>query len=122
MFIILRKMENNLIRLYPEVLSKTVTITTTSKKLVLDAATIELDVAANAAGVAEIPLMEPGLVIVFNAGTIGSGGTIALTDQDGNVYAFNNASDSITLIGASGSDDLNGARYQVLANTSVGVS
>ena len=115
-------MENNLIRLYPEVLSKTVTITTTSKKLVLDAATIELDVAANAAGVAEIPLMEPGLVIVFNAGTIGSGGTIALTDQDGNVYAFNNASDSITLIGASGSDDLNGARYQVLANTSVGVS
>ena len=115
-------MENNLIRLYPEVLSKTVTITATSAKLALDAATIEMNVGADVAGVAEIPLMEPGLVIVFNAGTIGAGGTIVLTDQDGTEYTFNNASDSITLIGASGSDDVNGARYQVLSNSSVGVA
>jgi len=115
-------MENNIIRLRPEVLSKTVTLTATSVDLVLDAATIEMDVAASVAAVAKIPLMEVGLVIVFNAGTIGSGGGLVLTDQDGNTYTFNSSTDSITLIGASGSDDLNGARYQVLSNSSVSVA
>lgn len=114
-------MENNIIRLRPEVLSKTVTLTGTSPDLVLDAATIEMNVAAAVSAVAEIPLMEVGLVIVFSAGTFGSGGGLVLTDQDGSTYTFNANTDSITLIGASGSDDLNGARYQVLSNTDVSV-
>tara|TARA_R100000951_G_C2579306_1_gene161418 strand:- start:39 stop:386 length:348 start_codon:yes stop_codon:yes gene_type:complete len=112
-------MENNIIRLRPEVLSKTVELTATSVDLVLDAATIVIDVAAAVSAVAEIPLMETGLVIVFSAGTFGSGGGLVLTDQDGNTYTFDASTDSITLIGASGSDDLNGARYQVLSNTGV---
>lgn len=109
-------------KLFAQKLTETVTITTTTQELALGAQTVELDVAASTAGVATLPEAPVGLVVVLNAGTVGAGGTIVLTDPKGTTYTFNDASDTITLMAVDPNVHASGNNYIALANTSVTVS
>lgn len=117
-----KNLKNYAFKLFAQDLTEAVTITATTQELALEGQTVNMTVAAGVAGVATLPEAPVGLVVVVTATSVGSAGTVTLTDPKGTTYAFNANNDSVTLMAVDPSVNASGNYYIVLANTSVSVS